>query len=392
MISYKLTKNSKTDIEKLKQDLMESSAKTSNSIFTSIKQVLNENTGKLFEDNIRHLLISQYGFEKCDFSQQIFKKTILFNNNKDSEVLLKGIETIIKIENKSYKFLFDEKYEVHIWDENNVLKNTIDSKFNNIAKTLNIKDTNNQITISSCEEMEIDGFFKIKGFSKDMFDKKEVSIIYSNIDNEKCKNIQYCIMEAKLSPKKVNKLIKQIRLDNNLLKTLNIKDAIILGFINSSEINDKKHFNTLKNFNCIIYGIKDSKLCNKNITYPIDWDLNERFDKFSDNIISKIEKLTKLVKEMREKKEREAKIEAKLKKDENIEGEEEEVGKGEEEEGNGDDDDDDEEEEEEKSKQKIDSPVKKKKIKEKLRRKMHKEKKLLGNKRQEKNYESEDDN
>ena len=46
-------------------------------------------------------------------------------------------------------------------------------------------------------------------------------------------------MEAKLSPKKVNKLIKQIRLDNNLLKALNIKNAIILGFINSSIINDK---------------------------------------------------------------------------------------------------------------------------------------------------------
>ena len=363
MISYKLTKNSKTDIEKLKQDLMEGSAETSNSVFSSIKQVLNENTGKLFEDNIRHLLISKYGFEKYDFPQQIFKKAISFNNNKDSEVLLQNVETIIEINNKSYKFLFNKKFEVHIWDENNKIKNVVDSEFNNIDKTLKIEDTNIQITISSYKEMEIDGFFKIKGFSKDMFSEKEVSIIYSNIDNEKCKNIQYCIMEAKLSPKKVNKLIQQIRLDNNLLKVLNITNAIIIGFINSSEINDKKHFNTLKNFNCIIYGIKDSKLCNKNITYPIDWDLNERFDKFSDNIISKIEKLTKLVKEMREKKEREAKIEAKLKKDENIEGEEEEVGKGEEEEeeeGNGDDDDDDEEEEEEKSKQKIDSPVKKK--------------------------------
>ena len=392
MIPYKLTENSKSDIEKLKQDLMESSAKTSNSIFSSIRQVLNENTGKLFEDNIRHLLISKYGFEKYDFPQQIFKKAISFNNNKDSEVLLQNVETIIEINNKSYKFLFNKKFEVHIWDENNKIKNVVDSEFNNIDKTLKIEDTNIQITISSYKEMEIDGFFKIKGFSKDMFSEKEVSIIYSDIDNEKCKNIQYCIMEAKLSPKKVNKLIQQIRLDNNLLKVLNITNAIIIGFINSSEINDKDHFKHLKNFNCVIYGIKNSKLCNKNITYPIDWDVNEKVDKIYE-IISKMQKENKqkIGKERRGKKERESKIESKLKKEENIEVEEEEEdGKGEE------DDDDDEKEEKEESKKNFDSPIKKrtkeKEIKEKKGRKMSEEKKLLGKKKQNKSYESKEDN
>ena len=51
--------------------------------------------------------------------------------------------------------------------------------------------------------MEIDGFFKIRNFSKNLFDEKEASILYSNID-EREEDIRYCMIEAKMSSKKVN--------------------------------------------------------------------------------------------------------------------------------------------------------------------------------------------
>ena len=50
------------------------------------------------------------------------------------------------------------------------------------------------------------------------------------------------------------------------MKLKDIKPAIILGFINSDDVKDRNHFNTLKNMNCVIYGIKDSILCGKDIT------------------------------------------------------------------------------------------------------------------------------
>ena len=84
-------------------------------------------------------------------------------------------------------------------------KLTIESKFNNKKETFTFTIDNSKIQITAyhCKEMEIDGFFKIRNFSKNLFDEKEASILYSNID-EREEDIRYCMIEAKMSSKKVN--------------------------------------------------------------------------------------------------------------------------------------------------------------------------------------------
>ena len=62
------------------------------------------------------------------------------------------------------------------------------------------------------------------------------------------------------------------------------QDSIILGFINSDKIKDESHYNNLKNIKCLIYGIKNSILLGKNITYQIDWDLNIKVKNLEQNI------------------------------------------------------------------------------------------------------------
>ena len=189
---------------------MEQSKNSSKTDDTSVKQIINEYKGKLFKENIRSILQYNYGFKKLDISPKIFKKKIEYDNKIISEIL-QNEETTVNIMNKSFIFLFDNKFNVQIYSEVKELLKTINSKFSNEDKTCQIKNTGLTIKLLAYTEMEIDGFFKIHNFSKNLFNNNEISIIYSNIINEKEENFEWSIIEAKLSPKKSNELITQIK-------------------------------------------------------------------------------------------------------------------------------------------------------------------------------------
>ena len=323
MLFYKSTKNTKSIIKKLKEDLMDKnkdSANTPNSVISSINQIKNEKIGRVIENNIRNILQQYFNFEKIDFPQKVYIKRISYENGQKEIQLIQNEETILTIEKINFKFLFDEKFKIQIYnnDNDNQPIDTIESKYNNVKETLTIQKTNIEITTYPCREMEFDGFFRIRNFSKNQFDEKEASILYSNIIKEREEDFRYCMIEVKKGSRKVNELITQIRKYNNLLKLKEINSAIILGFINADAVKDKSHFNTLKNINCVIYGIKNSILCGKDITKSIDWDLNKKVTELASKvdviynyILSKMEqekdlkkkKVQKIEKKKEEKKE-----------------------------------------------------------------------------------------
>ena len=324
---YKSTKNTKSIIKKLKEDLMDknkTSTNTSDSVISSIRQTKNEKIGKVIENNIRNILQQYFNFEKIDFPHKVYIKKISYENDKKEIELIQNEETMLTIEKINFKFLFDEKFNIKINFNDNTPIDTIESKYNNAKETFIIKNTDIKITTYPYREMEFDGFFKIRNFSKNQFDEKEASILYSNIINEREENFRYCMIEVKKGSKKVNELITQIKKDNNLMKLNDINPAIILGFINENAVKDINHFNTLKNINCAIYGIKNSILCGKDITKSIDWDLNKKVTELASKvdviynyILSKMEQ----EKELRKKKER--KTQRKKEKEEKSEEEEE---------------------------------------------------------------------
>jgi len=272
MFNYKFSNNS-NDIKKLKKGLMSKSAKTDNTI-SSVRQVINEATGKILEKNIRQILQINYGFKTLNYPEKIFSKIIRVENDKNvqEKEIFQSEDTIINIKNKEYIFCFNEGFELIIKDSNNEIIN-IPSKKSNEESKVNIDG--NKVTISPYKEMEIDGYFSMEKFEVNMFDEKEIEIIYSNInkDDEKC--FTNSIIEVKLGANKVDDIIKQIRKDHHLLKLKNKKDTIVIGFMNSNKIKDRNHFNSLSH-KCVIYGIKNSIFCGKEVTYQIDWDLEKR--------------------------------------------------------------------------------------------------------------------
>ena len=114
---------------------MEQSKNSSKTDNTSVRQAINEYKGKLLEENIRSLLKYNYGFENLDISPKIFKKKIEYENKIISEIL-QNEKTMVNIKNKTFKFLFDNKFNVQIYSQVKELLNTINSKFSNEDKKL----------------------------------------------------------------------------------------------------------------------------------------------------------------------------------------------------------------------------------------------------------------
>jgi hypothetical protein len=132
--------------------------------------------------------------------------------------------------------------------------------------------------------MEIDGYFKMNKFKVEMFNKNEIDVIYSNINKDDEKSFNNSIIEVKLNANKVDDLISQIRKDHHLLKLKNEKDTLVIVFINSNKIKNIAHFNSLDNKKCVIYGIKNSIFCGKEVTYHIDWDLERRVKSLEEKV------------------------------------------------------------------------------------------------------------
>ena len=101
-------------------------------------------------------------------------------------------------------------------------------------------------------------------------------------------------------PNKTDVIIKQIRKDHHLLKLKGKKnDTVVLGFINSDNIQNKNHFNSLKN-KCIVYGIKNGILCGKEIIFPIDWKIEKNFRYFSRDVNKRLDDLDKKFGELKQ--------------------------------------------------------------------------------------------
>ena len=286
--SSKNKKNKDKDMKKYSKPKDQSENETSDNAISSSIQLFNEETRAIFRDNICNTLEYNFGFKKLNYPIKIFTKKIAYDNNKEIE-LIQNEETSITIKDSILKFLFENNFNVSIKDEKDTLIEEVKSETSNKITEININGI--KLIISPYKEMEISGIYKMKNFSVNLFDENEVSIIYSNIDNKEEINFKYSIIEAKLNPKKVNNLISKIKKDINLLNLLDKKPAIILGFINSVNIKDKNHFNSLKNKKCVIYGIKNSILCGKNITRPIDWDLEKKFNK----LYKKVEEINEYI-------------------------------------------------------------------------------------------------
>jgi hypothetical protein len=192
---------------------------------STVKQIMNTETGLIFEENIRTSLEINCNFVKGNLPRDIYYKKIIFD--KDNVVcVIQNEPQTVKIFNKTYTILFDEDRRLLIKNKNGVEVVKVESeksKKNIGNETIEGK----KIFIFGYKELEIDGYYRINNFNKEMFNSNEVKILYSSLDNEEEKNYEYAVIESKLNPKKFIDLTEQIRSDDRLFKALK-KRAIFI--------------------------------------------------------------------------------------------------------------------------------------------------------------------
>jgi len=311
------SENSEKDIIKLKENLMKSNKTQSilskSDISSTVKEILNTEKEEYFEENIREILVNYYNFQSVKFPKNIFVKVIKYN---DKEIkIIQNVEKQVNIRGKKYNILFNDDFEILIKNELNNILGKIESKRSNENVELLVNEIN--INISKYKKIEIDGFFELKNFKVNLFDDKEISIIYSNIENDKEGKYTHAAIEAKLNYKKTEGLIKQLKKDKHLLDIYEYKSTILIGFINSTKVVPIDFKEKLKNIKCVIYGIKNSIFHGKNVVRPIDWNLERNFENFKKQVTTKLDKIYNYLKinfkekDIEDKREKEEKFEKK---------------------------------------------------------------------------------
>ena len=272
------------EIIKLKNNLMCSnyysySNISSKDISDMIRQIINEEKGKIFEENIRESLQFKLNWINGEIPRKFSYREILTKDKK--YIVISNKPIIIKFDNDSYLFSMIDNDTLEVKNLNG--KEKIINISKNEQKTLTY-NKNTRIFISCSKNIEMDGFFCINNFALDNFDRNEIVILHNGMGNDDISSYDYAILEIKLSENKIKEIIHQLKRDKDVCETILNKKILLLGFINSKslETDISKEVSDLK---CIIFGLKNSNLFGKDVSKCLDWnltkdvaDLNQKYD------------------------------------------------------------------------------------------------------------------
>ena len=276
------------EINKLKQNLMTDQGKTITTSSTKetannenndndnkklrkiaaeeIRRIMNERIGNIFEENIRGCLECEFEFQKSPIERNVEVREIKIKNREGSQFVEKNKSLEIELNGKLISFVLNKDFSVSIVDKETgkEIQKIEDDEIE--TKVLEVG-----VVIFKNTEMEIDGIYNLKrSFDKNVFDKNEVKIIYENIDEDK--KYDMAVTESKLNTNRIGDLIRQIKRNNIFFKKISEKNVIHLGFINGTNVNSNIDLKQkLKDIECIIFGLKNCKLCGRNMERCIDW-------------------------------------------------------------------------------------------------------------------------
>lgn len=293
---------SKNEINQLKSDLlMKKKSNYRKTLSSSISQEFYKNQNKeigiTLEDNIRNILTIYYQWQKVPINRKfvyceitIDKKTDIITNLNPEEILINGKIVTFKINT-------DKSLDIEANGVTNKIKSQQQIKYKIFEK---------EIIIENRKEIEIDGIYKNFNFEK--FDKNEITYLYKNIHNMEITSFDKVILEIKLNKSKIDELLIQLLRDKKFLEKVSDDNILYLGIINSKTVN----FEIISNFkkdhedlNFIIIGIKDSKLCKKDLNKNHDWDEILKLQKVTKTLEDVMRRLQSVEEELKNKKDME---------------------------------------------------------------------------------------
>ena len=267
----------------------------SKSFSSFYKQTKKTQKGHHFEENIKNILKIEYGWTDVIKDTHFFYRTIQIASKK---ILLKlGCSKTLIINGRRYKFLLYPNQCLRI------IAGYISRRFiTNITeknKETKINLNNANIIVSKVNEIEIDVFMKLtsNAIEKIAKDNDDIICLYKNIDDDREKNAEYACCEVKLNIEQINKLLKQLEKDKNILEnTIGYKNIIYIGFVGNDKKSNKISNNLLiklkniKGLDLLILQIKKYSWLKRKLTQNIDWEAYSLYKSLkNENILLKNE-------------------------------------------------------------------------------------------------------
>lgn len=259
-----------------------------------VRRIINERIGKKFEDNIRDCLEYEFDFQQSPMEIHLEVREIKIKNKIGSQFVEKNQNLEIELNGKIVSFGLNNDFSVSITDKKT---GTIIEKILDEETKIKTKIFGVDVVIYKHIEMEFDGVFTLgKCFDKKAFEEKKVKILYEKIENNK--KYDMAMVESKLNINEIGDLIRQIKRNNIYFKKKYKNNVIHLGFINGTNVNLNIHLkDKLKGIECIIFGLKNSRLCGRNMENCIDWALKKKLDKLESLLLGKKTKRQSTIKE-----------------------------------------------------------------------------------------------
>lgn len=281
----KYLNNSQDDIIILKYNLMETTGDTTT--ITESKDKNSSNVSLLFEENVRETLINEYNFDESSFPRDVLYRKIYNEDKSINKTILSAKNEIIRINDTNYLFQLNTNSSISIFDKDKLIKIIKDSQ--------NIKEeyiNDEKIFFQHHGEVEVDGILvSDNNFRLSMFRESEVLMIYSNINIEEEETFEVMVLEIKSRAEYLTELIIQLKRDANFFKKLTTEKIVFIGFVGSGRVNHRINFKELLGgMKCVLYLIKDNKLCGRDLKRNIDWVT-----------INRVKKLTKKTGELTKK-------------------------------------------------------------------------------------------
>ena len=282
MIKKGIKTNTLKQIKRLKKDLMQRSysyAQTrsnhSNSsshtrtnrsqsarISLEFNKIKNAEIGEIFERNIRETLMLEYNFEQGEIKRHFFIRKLAINEKE--EIFIIDEPKDLMINNEKYLLLFNnDKSLIVKKDSGQIFQTTL----TNIKTNLSIDGEN--VEIDKLTEIEFDGSFIFNG-SEFGFNKDEVTILFTNVNDEEISSYNYIILEIKLSITKISDLIAQLLRDKKIVEKIYNKKFLYVGFINSKEL-DYDISSIIGDLNIVIFGLKKNVFASRDMRKFYDW-------------------------------------------------------------------------------------------------------------------------
>ena len=281
--------NSQDEIIKLKHNLMETTESTTT--ITGSKDKSIPSVSELFEENVRETLINEYNFEESCFPEDVLYRKIYNENRSINKTILSAKNEIIRINNAYYLFQLNQNSSISIFLKDKLIKTIKDSQY------IKEESINNEIIfLQHHGEVEVDGILvRDNNFRLSLFRESEVLMIYNNINIEEEETFEVMVLEIKSKADYLIDLIIQLKRDSKFFNGLTKEKIVYIGFVGSGKVDHRINFKELlQGMKCVLYLIKDNKLCGRNLKRNTDWMTVNRVKKLTDKTREHTEKINQI--------------------------------------------------------------------------------------------------